>query len=67
MTPETGSRVRSLVDLMDNSGMIVPLGSRGVVIGWEGDRLVVSFDGDPRDGSDERIATCNRWEVRGTS
>ena len=57
-----GTRVRSLVELLSDTGTLIPKGSRGMVVGNAGERPVVDFE-DPETG-DHVTAECWRWEVR---
>lgn len=61
---EVDSVVATLVDLIDDSGQIIPIGSRATVIAYAGDRLVISvFDWET---DTRQTAECERWEVRRT-
>lgn len=62
MTLELDARIRSVVDLMADSGREVPEGSKGVVIGFAGERLVVRFDDPDTDTSETAVAEV--WELR---
>lgn len=62
MTLNAGARIRTLVDLLTTDGSIVPIGTAGTVIGYAGERLVVSFE--DRDTGETLTAECQRWEVR---
>ncbi len=60
MTIEVGTRVRSLVELRADDGWLIPAGSSGMVVGHQGDKLVVAFD------LEDASATAMPWEVRRT-
>ena len=61
MTPIPGSSVRLLVDLIADDGTILPSDSRAMVIGHQGDRLIVEVVDEY---GERHSATCQRWEVR---
>lgn len=62
MTIEAGQRVRTLVELLADSGRAIPSNARGEVIGFAGQRLVVSFH-DPDTDTTETVE-AERWELR---
>ena len=62
MTPTTNDRIRTLIELLADDRTQIPPGTPGVVIGFEGDKLIVSFE--DMDTGTTRTATVNRWEVR---
>lgn len=61
MTPDPGTRVRTLVDLLTDQGQIVPIDSPAEVIGAKGERLILSIE-DPETG-ERMTAECAVWEV----
>lgn len=66
MTIEAGTAVRTLVELVaDDDSHVIPENSRGEVIGYQGDRLVLEFF-DHETGTTTG-ATANVWEVRAIS
>ncbi len=58
MTIDIGTRVRSLVELRADDGWIIPEGSLGMVVGHQGEKLVIAFD------LEDATATALPWEVR---
>lgn len=61
MTLEAGTRIRTLVDLLTDAGQIIPIGTPGEVIGFAGERLVLSF----LDNETGELTTAEAqvWEV----
>lgn len=57
-----GARIRTLLELLTDDGTLLAPGWIGTVIGFEGERLVVTFE-DPEHDITHQV-TCNRWEVR---
>jgi hypothetical protein len=62
MTATTNDRVRTLVELLTDDGTLLAPGWVGTVIGFEGDKLIVSFE--DHETGESRTATVNVWEVR---
>lgn len=61
VTIDIGTPVRTLVEVLAGSD-ILPIDSRGTVIGYEGDRLVVEFRDEEADMVN--AVTVEVWEVR---
>lgn len=61
VTIEAGTRIRSLVDLLTDDGQILPKETVGDVIGFVGERLVLSF----LDNETGELTTAEAavWEV----
>lgn len=62
MTLETGSSVRNLVELLADNDELIPVNSRGTVVGYAGERVVVVFRDEEHD--ETRSAQAEIWEVR---
>lgn len=58
---EPGQSVRTLMELHTPDGSLIAPGSRGIVIGYEGNRLIVEFtDSD----GETATMTVDVWTVR---
>lgn len=57
-----GEGVRLLVEALASDGEIVPAGTLGFVVGFQGNRLIVQV-GDSEDGT-KRTVTLEPWEAR---
>lgn len=62
MTATTNDRIRTLTEVLTDDGILLAPGWVGTVIGFEGDKLVVSFE-DMETGT-TRTATVWQWEIR---
>lgn len=60
MTP--GDRVRAVIELLADDGTLLPIGSTGTVLGYEGSALVVEFE--DHDTGETHTVTAEIWEVR---
>lgn len=58
---ESGTAVRTLLELLADDDSIVPVGTTGHVLGFEGDRVIVVFsDGDT---GEPVTFTAAPWEL----
>ena len=56
-----GSHVRTLLELLDSDGSVVPAGSTATVIGHEGEKLILSVQ--DHDTGESRTVTAEVWET----
>lgn len=61
MTLPTLTPVRLLVEVLADDGSVLPIGTRGTVIGYAGDKLVVEFHDQETDT--RTSAEVERWDV----
>lgn len=57
MTLDIGTRVRTVIEVLADDGYLIPVGSLGMVVGHQGEKLVVAFD------LEDATATLLPWEV----
>lgn len=57
----TADRVRLLLEILDDKGFLIPIGTTGHVVGAQGERLVVAFE--DHDTGETRTASVEVWEV----